>query len=159
MLESPPPFFIKTNRVCIQLMKEGQRADEVSLKIIPQGGQVPFKLTVAGLQSAADFDLKVKAAPSDEVVRRGFKFVDFKPSVSSGNYCFSSRLQNGGAPLQTQLTVVAILYDKQGNVINFSEDTKSSPQDLVGDQTLNFEICVDSLKQGVARFDLRAWGL
>lgn len=55
--------------------------------------------------------------------------------------------------------VVAILYDSQDRVINFGNYHQPAPTALVGDQMMDFEICVDPLDQTVTRYELRAWGL
>jgi hypothetical protein len=59
--------------------------------------------------------------------------------------------------LRDDLVVVAVLYDSQDRVISFGE-YYMDPEYVVGDQTEEFEICVDSYDQDVARYELRAWG-
>jgi hypothetical protein len=53
---------------------------------------------------------------------------------------------------------VAILYDGQNNVINFSDFIEANPAGIAGDSTLPFEICIDPFNQSVANHELRAWG-
>jgi hypothetical protein len=61
--------------------------------------------------------------------------------------------------LQDYLVIVAILYDDQGNVINFNAHYQLSFSGLSGNETMDFENCVAPLDQSVARYELRAWGL
>ena len=56
------------------------------------------------------------------------------------------------------LVVVAILYNGQGNVVNFDYYDAPYPEDITGQETMDFEICVDTLDQDAARHELRAWG-
>ncbi len=126
---------------------------------VPAGGRVPFELTVSGIQSAADFDLNVIAEPSNRTPLQDFEVVELTPAVDHGLYCVAGRLRNPGDALESYLTVVTVLYDSQNNVINFSDYHKPVPRDIVGDRTLDLEICVDPLGQAVAHHELRAWGL
>jgi hypothetical protein len=50
---------------------------------------------------------------------------------------------------------VAVLYNNQGEVINFEIGSRSKPNN----PTIDFELCVDTQKQSVERFDLKAWGM
>ncbi|HXV42119.1 MAG TPA: hypothetical protein VEC96_03585 [Anaerolineae bacterium] len=68
-------------------------------------------------------------------------------------------MRNPSGPLSSYLMVVAILYDSQDRVINFGNYHQPAPTALVGDQMMDFEICVDPLDQTVTRYELRAWGL
>ena len=104
--------------------------------------------------------LSVNAGPSNKVARQDFKFANLKPSITAGTYCFAGQIQekDGEQPSSSPLTIVLVLYDKQDNVINF--DNKQWPvlQSLSSDVTTDFELCADSFKENVARFDLQAWG-
>ena len=53
---------------------------------------------------------------------------------------------------------VTVAYDGQDNVVNFNDDFELDLQGVVGDQTLDFELCIDPPNQDVARHELRAWG-
>jgi hypothetical protein len=142
-----------------KVMDAEKTSHEVPLEVIPQGGQVPFKLTIADIKNAADFDLKVEAVPSDEAMRQNFKFVNLKPSITAGTYCFAGQVQDeDGEPPSSSLTIVLILYDKQDNVINFEAEEQPVLKSLSSDKIADFELCVDSLQQSVGRFDLQAWG-
>jgi hypothetical protein len=65
-------------------------------------------------------------------------------------------LRSTGDSVQNYLVIVAVLYDDQDNVVNFGDYYEPY---LESDEALNFEICVGSPNQGVARYELRAWGL
>jgi hypothetical protein len=54
--------------------------------------------------------------------------------------------------------VASILYNDQDQIINFDSDATRSPEDVVGDQAFDFEVCVDKLDRDVARYEVRAWG-
>jgi len=48
-----------------------------------------------------------------------------------------------------------VLYDSQGDVVNFGETYESA---LEGGETLDFEICIEPPNQNAARHELYAWG-
>lgn len=125
--------------------------------VIPPGERVPFELTVEGVQSAANFDLRVEAQPSSQVPRQDFEFSDLDQLDEGYGYCIGGTLRNPGSELQDYLVVVAVLYDGQDRVIGFGEH-RADPKSVVGDETEEFEICVDPHDQDVARYELRAWG-
>lgn len=131
------------------------------IETIRHGGRAPFELTLFGSQGVANFDLHVEAEPGNEtdIPREDFEFLDVNPSAEVGDYCVSGKLRNPGSALQFYLATAVVLYDNQDKVINFSDDYQDSPTDMVGDQAIDFNICVDSLGQEVARYELRAWGL
>jgi hypothetical protein len=53
---------------------------------------------------------------------------------------------------------MAVLYDDQDRVINYSDDYQRFPEGLVKDTTADFDVCVNPLEQTVTRYELRAWG-
>ncbi len=128
------------------------------IELVPPGGLVPFELTVYNLQSVADFAFEVIAEPSSETPRQNFEFLNVDASGDSRDYCVTGKLRNSGGQLGDYLVVVAALYDDQDKVINFDSYGDYSPEDVVGDQTLDFEVCVDPLDQEVAHYEVRAWG-
>jgi hypothetical protein len=65
-------------------------------------------------------------------------------------------LQGPAETLQSYLVIVVVLYDAQNNIINFGDYYEPY---LESGRTLDFEICVGPPNQGVARYELRAWGL
>lgn len=131
------------------------------IETIPVGARVPFELTIFGVQNVGDFDLVVEATPSDEadIPTGDFEFLEVNASADSGDYCVSGKLRNLSGELRFYLSTVLILYDEADNLINFGDDYMTSPPNLVGDQTLDFNVCIDPLGQNVARYDIRAWGL
>lgn len=134
-------------------------ADYWPIETVPQGDRVPFELSVFGIQSVGDFELGVDAAPSAESPRQDFELSDLDQRIGDGDYCVNGKLRNPGSELRFYVTVVAVLYDAQDKVIGFSDHYDYSPERVVGDQTMDFDLCVDPLGQAVARHDLRAWGL
>jgi hypothetical protein len=131
--------------------------DYWSVPVIPPGGRMPFELTVEGIQSAANFDLRVEAEPSNENPRQDFEFSDLYEDAAEGLYCVGGTLRNPGDRLQDYLLIVAILYDSQDRVINFN-DRYADPEYAAGDDPQDFEVCVDTLSQEVTRYELQAWG-
>jgi hypothetical protein len=136
----------------------GASYDYWPIYVVPVGARVPFKLIIYGVSGFADFDLNITAQPSNMAPRQGFQFSDLNASSQASGYCVEGTLRNPGGPLQNNLTIVAILYTAQANVISFESYEEYFPEDIVGDQTLDFEVCVDPLNQEVARYEVRAWG-
>lgn len=125
---------------------------------VPAGGRVPFTLTAFGIQNAADFSLNVEAAPSEEPPTQDFEFVDASPANEGGQYCVSGRLRNLAQELNIYLSVVTVLFDAQGKVINFGDQYEHSPG-LGSNQEKGFKVCADPMGQEVVDYQLRAWGL
>ncbi len=142
-----------------QVIADENTLDYWPIETVPPGGQIPFELTVFGIQSAADFDLRVEAESSDDIPSQDFEFSDLSQVNEDDETCVSGKVRNLGEELQFYLSVVVVLYDGQDKVINFSDHYNHTPQNLVGDQTMDFKVCVDPLSQDVARYDVRAWGL
>jgi hypothetical protein len=128
------------------------------LDFILPGGQLPFEMTVTGIQSAANFDLSVEAEPSTETLRQDFEFSEVNQWNESGKFCVSGQLRNKGAPLQNYLVIATILYDSQDNIVNFSHQQEPSFAQMIGDHPLDVDICIGSSNQNVAGYALRAWG-
>lgn len=142
-----------------QKIADGGTYDYWPVETIPPGGWVPFELTVIGMQNAADFDLRVEAESSSKIPHQDFEFVDLSESSGEDRYCVAGKMRNLGPELQSYIAIVVVLYDDQDNVVNFSDYYHHSPQGVVGDQLLNFEVCLDPLNQAVARHELRPLGL
>ncbi len=134
-------------------------ADFVPIYNISPGERVPFELIVNNIGSAAKFDLWARSESGGDAPRRdNFEFLDVTEQSEDDTYCLSGLLANRGDDLDDYVDIVAILYDDDDNVIKFNESYQTEVEDLSGDETLAFEICVDSLDDEVARYDLRAWG-
>lgn len=129
------------------------------LEIVPPGGQVPFELIAYDIQSVADFNLSVISEPSSDTPRQDFEFLELDPSSKAEYYCVRGKLWNQGNPLLDHLLILAILYDDQNNIINFGTFEESSPEYVLGEEALNFEVCTDSYNHQIARHELRAVGL
>jgi hypothetical protein len=136
----------------------GDIRDYWSIDVVPPGERVPFRLTVDGVQSAAKFDFRIVAEPSDQILRQDFELLDLNPWQESGEYCVTGRLRNPSDALRYNLTLALVLYGTQDQVLNFGDYFEPNPEYILGDETLDFEICVDDLHQNVARYELRAWG-
>jgi hypothetical protein len=131
--------------------------DYWSVPVIPPGGRAPFELTVEGIQKAANFDLRVEAEPSSENPRQDFEFSDLYEDPGGDFHCVGGTIRNPGDRLQDYLLIVVVLYDNQERVIYFS-DYFADPEYATGDKPQDFEVCVDTLGQEVARYELQAWG-
>jgi len=126
------------------------------VETIPAGGRLPFELTVDGIHQAANFSLSVEAEESNQTPRQDFVFSNLDARTEEEAYCVSGILQNPGPELSDYLVIMLILYDNQEQVINFGDYYDLFPEGAISE--LDFEICVDPPNQGVARYDLRAWG-
>lgn len=124
---------------------------------VPVGGRVPFEILVDGLQSAARWDLRVEAMESLNPIRQ-FPPEEVSDRIDSGRYCVKGLVRNPGERLQESLIVVAVLYDADGNVVNYGEATPSSPFSIFGARVFNFDICVSPPNDGVVRYEARALG-
>ena|GEM_PF-1199781 len=141
-----------------QVIADGDDIDSYwPIYVVPAGGQVPFEMTLYDIREVADFDLQVVTQASGETVRQDFEFLELEPFDDGSDFCVAGNLKNPGASLGVYLVIAVVLYDSQDDVINFDSGTWY-PQEVVGDQTLDFEVCVDPLGQGVADYDMRAWG-
>jgi hypothetical protein len=132
--------------------------DDWPIDIVPAGGRVPFKLTVRGIQEAANFEMRVAADPNDEPPHQDFEFLAVNISSEAEAYCITGRLQNLGSGLEEYLVTIATLFNNQGQVISFGAYYEPGVSNIVDAATSNFDVCVDDLKQTVARYELQAWG-
>lgn len=137
---------------------EDDTDDYAPLEVVPPGGRVPFELTVYGLQNAENYELWVSSEVSSQTPRQDLVVSDVEQLEDEGDYCVAGVVRNQGGQLGDYLVVVATLYDAQDNVINFGDDYYSDVEEIVGDDALDFEICIESLEQNVARYEVLAWG-
>jgi hypothetical protein len=138
---------------------EDNTFDYWPIDVIPPGGQTPFELTIDGIQSIANFSLNVEAEPSDDTPRQDFEFLDVNQWNEYEAYCLAGRLKNPGDALEEYLMIAAVLYDEQDKIVKFGDYYEPYPEEVTDTQPLDFELCVDLIDQGVARHELRAWGL
>jgi hypothetical protein len=128
------------------------------IDVVPPGGQVPFEVTVHGIEIAASFNLNVEAAPLRDAPRHDFEFLNLSQTGEEGNYCINGQVRNSGGRLENYLVIVAVLYDGEDKVIGYGEYAAPSPGEVADDAMLAFEICIDTLGLSVARYDVQAWG-
>jgi hypothetical protein len=124
--------------------------------VIPPNGQIPFELTVANVQNVARYDFLVEAEPGGESKSSEFEFLNVQTSTDTGDYCLEGVVKNIGRDIDDYATIIAVLYDDQDGMINFSSDEFFDP--LSNGEEGEFYICVDSLGHEVARYELQAWG-
>ena len=137
---------------------ENNTTDYWPVAVIPNGGRVPFELFAPGIQAAARLELAAEAQPTTTTTRQDFEFSALSQSNEDDLYCVAGKLRNPGDAVQAHLTVVVILWDSQNNMLNWGNYDVRFPGDVVGDLTTDFKICVSPPNQGVARYELRAWG-
>jgi hypothetical protein len=128
------------------------------LPVVPPGSRVPFMMFAALVpQAVAKYDLEIEAEPSDQAPAQDFQFSGVQVTPGTETYCLEGQVSHPGAALKQDAEIVVVLYDSQGNVINFgtlSPDLKA----LAGGQPIDFNICVPSFGLATDHYDLNAWG-
>jgi hypothetical protein len=109
------------------------------------------------MPNIAHLNLRIETQPSNETPRQGFEFADLHQTQEGNDYCLAGTFQYTGDPLQQYVVIAAVLYNNQNQLLNFAEYT-TEPADLVSGQPGEFKVCVDTLTQDIARYELRAWG-
>jgi hypothetical protein len=137
---------------------EEDTGDAWLLDVIPANGRMPFGFNIAGVENVTNLELNISAEPSNESPSQDFEFLELDSLIVAEKYCVSGQLQNPGNELEKYLVLVLVLYDEQDKMINFAEYPNPYFEELVGGETLPFEICVDAFKQNVADYEVRAWG-
>lgn len=137
---------------------ENNTDDYWPIKMIPTGGRMPFGMFVDGITSAANFELNVTAEPSNEILVQDFEFTGVEQWQDREDYCLQGELQHPDSNLNEYVTIIAILYDSQNNVVNFGNAVSTNFVGAAGDVPSNFEICIPPSNQNVSRYELRAWG-
>jgi hypothetical protein len=137
---------------------DGNTLDEWPTEYVPSGGQVPFVLTVEDIDRVARYDLRVEAETTSDNPRQNFEFDSQSGGYDGDLYCILGVLRNPGDRLAFYLVIAAVIFDENDQVINYDTYNEFFPEDIVGDETLGFEICIDQPNQAVDHFDLRAWG-
>jgi hypothetical protein len=129
-----------------------------SVETISHGGRTPFEMVVEGIENAANFNLSVEAEPSQASPRQDFAFLDLNQWAEEETYCLTGQLQNLGDQLEEYLIIGVTLYDGQDNIINFGDYIEPDVDAITGNETLEFEICIDPPNQNSARHEMWAWG-
>jgi hypothetical protein len=137
---------------------ENQVADLWAFDVVPPGIAVPFELTAIGITDAARYDLTAAGDATTEVPHNDFEFLGVSQTQESQITCVSGAVRNRGRALQNHLSVVAVLLDAEGRVVNFDATLFADVTDLVGDQTLDFDICIWPPNEGTTHYELQAWG-
>ncbi|MGQ0602974.1 MAG: hypothetical protein ACT4QE_14925, partial [Anaerolineales bacterium] len=109
----------------------------------------------------AAYTLAIDSADSAAVVRSDFAITVSSALIENGRYCIAGQLQNPGSALKDKLVIVAVLYSEAATVVNFRDTVVMQPdqlQRLIGNQSLNFRICVPPPIESVFRYDVRALG-
>lgn len=136
-----------------------QVSDYWPIEVAPQGGWVPFELTIPGIQDAASYNLSAEAQAYDQTPSQNFEFSNPTESTKQSQECVSATVKNNGADLAKYLKIVVVLFDSNNNVINFSDAYQLDDLDAVaGGQSLDMMSCADPLDQSVARYEIHGWG-
>lgn len=128
------------------------------VQAVAPGDRIPFELTVYDVTRIGQFNLSVFSHPSNQIPRHNFEFSEINSSSEDGEYCVTGQLRNPGGQLNEFLVVGLVLYNGQDQVIDFGTDEAGSPEEISGDNKLEFEACADTLDQNVGGYDVRAWG-
>jgi hypothetical protein len=129
------------------------------VEIVPPGARIPFEMIIDGIHEAANFELWTDSEVSDTPPRQDFDFIDVNQWQEEYVYCLEGGLLNPGNELTQYLVIVAVFYNSQGKVINFSEDYLPDPGGIVGDEAYDFGVCIDLIGQDFSHYELQAWGL
>src|SRR5574341_752072 len=119
--------------------------------IVPDGGHVPFELTVVGITEAATYTLEVQSRPNSDTPRQDFEFSVQSQYTEFDEYCLRATVQNTGPELTEYLTIAAVLFDSEGNLINLSAAYEPQLEEVADGLPHEFDICVDPLDQTVDR--------
>jgi len=126
--------------------------------VLPSGGRAPFRMTIEGINSAANFELDVQAEPSEEIPRQDFDISDVKQWNEDDYYCLSGTLRYSGSAIQEYLIIAANLYDAQDKLVNFGDYEEFGLIAASADAASHFEICIEPPNQDVVRYEIQAWG-
>ncbi len=138
---------------------EEQSFEYIPVEVLPPGARTPFELIVDGAQAAVSYELRAQFEPSDAQVSQNFEFSDLDQWIDELEaYRIEGTIRNVGAPLTDYLTILAVLYDSQGNVLNFGEYLEPYPRSLTTDATASFDFVIDPPHEGTVRYELIAFG-
>jgi hypothetical protein len=140
------------------IASDDQVADLWAFDVVAPGSAVPFELTAMGITDAARFDLAAGGEAATDIPRSNFEFVGVSQTLESQIYCVDGAVRNPAGALQSYLSVVVTLLDADGRVVNFDAALFADVAGLVGDQTLDFDICIWPPNEGTTRYELQAWG-
>ena len=131
----------------------------IPVDIIPIGGHIPFEMDATSPTSISRIELQAQSTPAADTPRQDFQFVDLSQWTNKeGQYCLGGQVQNLGATLQDYLVILGTIYNSQGKLVGFSDNTPTTADVLEGGKSSPFELCVDSLNQQVTRHELNAMG-
>ncbi|MDX1520665.1 MAG: hypothetical protein R3264_03480 [Anaerolineae bacterium] len=128
------------------------------IETVPDGGRIPFELTLLGPSQADRVELQIVTEPGNQPPRTDFELFDLEGADVETEFCVTGRARNLGQPLDSYLIAVAVLYDQDERVINWGLGYQSAPADLTGEATVVVSACAERFNNVVARYELRAWG-
>ncbi len=122
---------------------------------IPVGGQLPFTLNLDEIQNVATYNIDIEGESADYVLHQDFEFLELNQWQQEGNYCVSGKFRNQGVALEAYAVPFMVLYNNQDQVVNFAD---YYAEEALNNQTLDFEVCIETDNQTVNRYKLQAWG-
>lgn len=128
------------------------------IDVVPAGARLPFEISLPGIESTARFDLTLEAKPHPQPAQQNFEVLNLNQQETDLGYCFSGQVRNQGDAVQEYLVIMAVLYDSQDQMINFGEYYAADPATVTGDQTADFDFCIEPVSRRAARHELRVWG-
>lgn len=149
-------FYGKNNHI---IDEEIDTLSYVPVEVVPVGAHVPFELMIESQEPIIRLDLYAMSEPSGGAPNQDFQFSNVNQWMDTSNlYCLDGQIENVISQLEDYLIILASGYDNQGQLISFGEYAVGSPQDVFGDKTSPFEMCIDPLDKQIAHYELRALG-
>jgi hypothetical protein len=127
------------------------------METLPDGGRMPFELTLYGPTAVDRVDLQISTEPGDEALRTDLEVTEVEGQENDENFCVAGQVRRPEPPLAAYAMVVAILYDADDRVINWGMGYEPANA-FEGQEAVRMFACVERYNHVVARYELRAWG-
>lgn len=128
-------------------------------EVIPVGGTVPFYFELDALSSLSSFTVTVQTDLSPFVTRMDLILQEQSERTDdAGQRCFDGKVRNSGERLQTEIVILANIYDEQNNLVNFDYQTFAGTPafEVFGDRMRSYSVCIRPPHNG--RADVRVYG-
>ena len=127
------------------------------METLPDGGRMPFELTLYGPTAVDRVELQISTEPGDEALRTDLEITEVEGQENDENFCVAGQVRRPEPPLAHHAMVVAILYDADDRVINWGMGYEPANA-FEGQEAVRMFACVERYNHVVARYELRAWG-